>query len=459
MGHPDQVTSRLVEHIVSHRYQSLSANAVAATSTFVLDSLGVALAGSRVPLVPELIELAQRWGQSNDCRIWGSGQRVPAITAAFVNGYQIHNQEWDCVHEPAVVHPMAVVLSTLLAWSEQQGRIDGQRFVSGCNVAVDVATTIGRAARNKLRFFRPAMCGALGATAGIANMLSLDGETTRSALGLCYSQLSGTMQAHVEGSPMLPLQIGINTRAALLAIDLAVRGVQGPRHFLEGDFGYFTLFDCEWDPSVFDLLGTRSEMTQLSHKPFPSGRATHGGVDGALTLQEQLGFTVGDIEEIRVYAPPLVVQLVDRPAQAEMLPAYARLCLPYVVATALLTGDVTVGDFDSQNMSSQERLELAKRIRVLRDANPSLNALAPQRVEVQLRSGRIEELPLPAVLGAPGRPLTRERHLAKFRRAASAGLQPMTPESVSRVIQLVDDLPTISDMTQLVDAMLFEDAA
>jgi len=459
MGHPDQVTSRLVEHIVSHRYQSLSANAVAATSTFVLDSLGVALAGSRVPLVPELIELAQRWGQSNDCRIWGSGQRVPAITAAFVNGYQIHNQEWDCVHEPAVVHPMAVVLSTLLAWSEQQGRIDGQRFVSGCNVAVDVATTIGRAARNKLRFFRPAMCGALGATAGIANMLSLDGETTRSALGLCYSQLSGTMQAHVEGSPMLPLQIGINTRAALLAIDLAVRGVQGPRHFLEGDFGYFTLFDCEWDPSVFDLLGTRSEMTQLSHKPFPSGRATHGGVDGALTLQEQLGFTVGDIEEIRVYAPPLVVQLVDRPARAEMLPAYARLCLPYVVATALLTGDVTVGDFESQNMSSPERLALAKRIRVLRDANPSLNALAPQRVEVQLRSGRIEELALPAVLGAPGRPLTRERHLAKFRRAASAGLQPMTPESVSRVIQLVDDLPTISDMTQLVDAMLFEDAA
>ncbi len=459
MGHPDQVTSRLVEHIVSHRYQSLSANAVAATSTFVLDSLGVALAGSRVPLVPELIELAQRWGQSNDCRIWGSGQRVPAITAAFVNGYQIHNQEWDCVHEPAVVHPMAVVLSTLLAWSEQQGRIDGQRFVSGCNVAVDVATTIGRAARNKLRFFRPAMCGALGATAGIANMLSLDGETTRSALGLCYSQLSGTMQAHVEGSPMLPLQIGINTRAALLAIDLAVRGVQGPRDFLEGDFGYFTLFDCEWDPSVFDLLGTRSETTQLSHKPFPSGRATHGGVDGALTLQEQLGFTVGDIEEIRVYAPPLVVQLVDRPARAEMLPAYARLCLPYVVATALLTGDVTVGDFESQNMSSPERLALATRIRVLRDANPSLNALAPQRVEVQLRSGRIEELPLPAVLGAPGRPLTRERHLAKFRRAASAGLQPMTPESISRVIQLVDDLPTISDMTQLVDAMLFEDAA
>ncbi len=459
MRHPDRVTSNLIDHIISHRYEALSPSAVTATSTFVLDSLGVALAGSRVPLVPELIALAHSWGESNDCRIWGTGQRVPAITAAFVNGYQIHNQEWDCVHEPAVVHPMAVVLSTLLAWSEQQRPIDGKRFVSGCNVAVDVATTIGRAARNKLRFFRPAMCGALGATAGIANILSLDHETTRSALGLCYSQLSGTMQAHVEGSPMLPLQIGVNTRAALLAIDLAVRGVSGPRHFLEGDFGYFTLFDSEWDPAVFERIGTCSEMEHLSHKPFPSGRATHGGVDGALTLQEQLGFATTDIEEIRVYAPPLVVQLVDRPARADMLPAYARLCLPYVVATALLTGEVTVADFDRERLSAPERLALASRIRVLRDTNPALNALAPQRVEVHLRGGQIEELPLPSVLGAPGRPLTRERHLAKFQRAAVAGCQPLRQASISKVIQLVDDLPTITDLTQLVDALMFEDAA
>ncbi|MGA0055271.1 MAG: MmgE/PrpD family protein [Steroidobacteraceae bacterium] len=458
MSPTDRVTAKLIEHVVNHRFDTLSPSAVTATSTFVLDSLGVALAGSRVPLVTGLIDIAHGWGQSTDCRIWGTGQRVPAVTAAFVNGYQIHNQEWDCVHEPAVVHPMAVVLSTLLAWSEQRGQIDGRRFVSGCSVAVDVATTIGRAAKNKLRFFRPAMCGALGATAGIANILRLDVETTRSALGLCYSQLSGTMQAHVEGSPMLPLQIGVNTRAALLAIDLACRGIQGPRDFLEGDFGYFALFDSDWDASAFDQLGLRSEIEHLSHKPFPSGRATHGGVDGALTLQQTLGFSVAEIEELRVYAPPLVVQLVDRPAHPDMLPAYARLCLPYVVATALLTGDVTVGDFDAAALRSRDRLTLAHRIRVLRDDNPSLNALAPQRVEVQLRSGRTEQLPLRAVLGAPGRPLTRERHLAKFRRAATAGLKPLSEQSISKLIHLIDELPAISDMTQLVDAMLFEDA-
>ena len=35
--------------------------------------------------------------------------------------YQIHALEWDCVHEPAVVHPMATLLSALVAAAERRG--------------------------------------------------------------------------------------------------------------------------------------------------------------------------------------------------------------------------------------------------------------------------------------------------------------------------------------------------
>lgn len=447
------ITARLVEHVVSTRFDRLAPEAIEATRIFVLDSLGVALSGTRVPMVATLKETAALWGRGDAARIWGSGERVPAQTAAFVNGYQIHNQEWDCVHEPAVVHPMAVVLATLAAFAEARGGVDGARWVTGCVVAVDVAATIGRAARNKLRFFRPAMCGALGATAGMANILGLDEATTRGALGIAYSQLSGTMQAHVEGSPVLPLQIGFNARAALLAIDLAVRGVDGPRDFLEGPHGYFTLIDPDWDPAVFDGLGARSAITELSHKPFPSGRATHGGVDGLLSLQALHGFRADDLEEAWVLAPPLVRQLVDRPAKAGMAPAYARLCLPYVAATALLTGSVEVADFDPPALQDPRRSALAARIRVRPDANPSLSALAPQRVEVRLRDGSQHAIDLPAVLGAPGRPLSRERHLAKFRRAAASAASPLPTAQVDTIIALVDRLGTLDDVRSVVDAV------
>jgi 2-methylcitrate dehydratase PrpD len=450
------VTARLVEHVTMQAHASLPPAAVAAAKTFVLDSLGVALAGTRVPLVATLKSVAASWGDGEAARIWGTGERVPAATAAFINGYQIHNQEWDCVHEPAVVHPMAVVLATLLAWAEARGGVSGQRLLSGCVLAVDVAATIGSATRSPLRFFRPAMCGALGATAGIAAMLRLDATTTRSALGIACSQLSGTMQAHVEGSPVLPMQIGFNTRAALLAIELATRGVQGPADFLEGPYGYYALFDPDWEPAAYAALGETWRITELSHKPFPSGRATHGGVDGALTLRALHGFELQQIREIRVFAPPLVRQLVDRRPAPDMAASYARLCLPFVTATALLQGTVGVDDFDAAALRDPARQALAARIRVLPDSSSSLNTLAPQRVEIDVDDGRQLALDLPAVLGSPGRPLGRERHLAKFRLAVSSGRQPLPASAAETLIATVDALEQLDDVRRLVDLLSFE---
>jgi 2-methylcitrate dehydratase PrpD len=454
MNTPSSLTHRLVEHVVQTRYESIPEAAHDAAKIFILDSIGVALSGTRVPLVDDLKQLAATWGRGEDARIWGTGERVPAGTAAFINGYQIHNQEWDCVHEPAVVHPMAVVLATLLADAERTGGITGRQLISGCSIAVDVATGIGRSARNKLRFFRPAMCGALGATAALAHWRGFDMHTTRSALGLAYSQLSGTMQAHVEGSPVLPMQIGFNTRAALNAVELAARGIAG-MEFLEGPFGYFTLIDPEWERTALEHIDLQPAICELSHKPFPSGRATHGGVDGALSLCALHAIEVESIRQIRVIAPPLVIQLVDRPARADMAASYARLCLPYVAATALLKGSVDVTDFTPESFADPKRLALASRIVVQRDANPSLNALSPQRVEISLVDGREYAMDLPDVLGAPGRPLSREQHLAKFRRAAASGLRPMPEAGIHRLIELVDQLETLPDVTQLVDALIY----
>jgi len=449
------ITDLLIEHITAARFDALPPAALRAAKTFILDSLGVALSGSRVPMVVELQAVAAAWGSGDACRIWGTGERVPSATAAFINGYQIHNQEWDCVHEPAVVHPMAVVLSTLIAFAEPRPSLTGRHLLLGCSVAVDVATTIGMSARNKLRFFRPAMCGALGATAGIAAMLQLDAATTRSALGLAYSQLSGTMQAHIEGSPVLPMQIGFNTRAALVAIDMATRGIKGPGNFLEGPFGYFALIDPDWFPEPFTDLGRTFRITELAHKPYPSGRATHGGVDGALTLQREHGFSVDDIRQLRVIAPPLVIQLVDRAPSPHMAPSYARLCLPYVAATALLHGTVDVHDFEPAALADPARHALAARICVQRDDNPSLNALAPQRVEVDLCDGRRLALDLSAVLGAPGRPLSAVQHFAKFRRAAESGLRPLPPAQIQALIDAVEQLEDLTAVHSLIDLTLF----
>jgi len=116
----------------------------------------------------------------------------------------------------------------------------------------------------------------------------------------------------------------------------------------------------------------------------------------------------------RFRVPPLTARLVGRPAAAGMSPGYARLCLPYVAAVCLRRGTVGLGDFSAAALSDPQTLELACCFTVLVDANPDPNALAPQRVEIDLAEGRTVACAVTAVLGSPGRPLAPEAARAKF---------------------------------------------
>jgi 2-methylcitrate dehydratase PrpD len=94
------------------------------------------------------------------------------------------------------------------------------------------------------------------------------------------------MQAHVEGSIVLPMQVGFNARAAIQSCDIAAAGLVGPRDVFEGQFGYMPLYEGSFDlQPTWEALGRNRLVTELSHKPYPAGRATHAGIEGIMTLR------------------------------------------------------------------------------------------------------------------------------------------------------------------------------
>src|SRR5215813_14890609 len=228
-------------------------------------------------------------GGAQEATVLGGGERLPLMHAAMLNAYQIHGEEFDCVHEGAVVHPMAASLPVLLGWAEREGGVSGARLIRAVVVAVDVAATLGLCARAPMRFFRPANASGFGATVGLAMLAGLDGEQLRDAIGIYYGQCAGTMQAHAEATPQLAMQMGFAARSAVTAVELARRGMPGPHAPITGEFGYFTLFEGVADPAPFDELGHSWRIIELSCKPFPRGRATHGGIDGLQRLMAEEG--------------------------------------------------------------------------------------------------------------------------------------------------------------------------
>jgi len=448
---PDPIET-FCHHASRTRLHDISLPARQATRTFLLDSLGVGIAGSVGPLCAAVLDAHAGAGPA---RVLGRRVALAPASAALANAYQVHNSEFDCVHDAAVVHPMAVLLGAVLAVVDcADGPVPGDEFLAALTAGVDIACRIGAASRSPMRFFRPATAGAFGATAAAARLSGLDEQHMLAAMGITLSQLCGTMQAHTEGSPLLPLQAGFNARNAVVSCQLAARGVTGPRQVLEGAYGYFALFDGEHDREALlrDLGGIWS-IVEVSHKPFPSGRATHGVVDACLELMREHGFSARDVSSVEAAVPPLTHRLVGRPPRDDMQSNYARLCGAYVAACALRHGGVGLDDFSDAALGHADTLALARRIRIEADASGDPNVLAPVTVSVRLDDGTQLSRTLDVVYGAPGKPMGREAHLDKFRANCAASASPVAPEQVEQTIAAVDALEQCRDVRGVLELL------
>ena len=120
---------RFAEHVAGTDYEDLPESAAVATRTFLLDTLGVGVAGSAGPWTRRLIETQRLSCPGDHARVWSHGTRLSATGAAVCNAYQIHNAEFDCVHEGAVVYTFTVPVAAALAWAEREGGVGGRDFL------------------------------------------------------------------------------------------------------------------------------------------------------------------------------------------------------------------------------------------------------------------------------------------------------------------------------------------
>jgi 2-methylcitrate dehydratase PrpD len=338
--------------------------------------------------------------------------RAACADPAFGNGFAIHCLEWDAVHEGAVVHAMSVVTAALLASSHRGGGSDPEAFLTALAVGVDIASGLGIAATGPMRFFRPATAGVIGAALAVARLEQLAPPPAlrfADVLGFAYSFAGGTMQAHVEGSIALPLQIGRAAQAAIQAVDFTRAGLTAPHAVLEGLFGYAALIEPLDLSSYTATLGQKWHISDISTKPFPSGRASHGALGALQQLRDHAlkGVALHDIAGIVLHAPPLIQRLVGRRYRPGADPSINRLCLGFLAPLMLRDGFIDPR-LDTTDAS------LAGRTEVVVDTNPDGNAMNPQRLVVTLSDGQMIERHIPATLGSPASPMDAATAASKY---------------------------------------------
>jgi 2-methylcitrate dehydratase PrpD len=379
------------------------------------DTLAVGAAGAASDAAERLLSALYPWGKGGTSRLFCIG-KLTAPTAAFFNGFAIHCLEWDAVHEPAVVHALSVVTAALLADGDAhighgvEDSIAAEEFLTALAVGVDIACGLGIAATGPMRFFRPATAGVIGAALAVARLAGLSRDRMADVLGLAYSFAGGTMQAHVEGSIALPLQIGRAAQAAVEAVQLVRAGMSAPHDVLEGPFGYAALIEPLDLARYTTTLGQVWRISEISVKPYPSGRASHG----VLATLAELRQSERSIAGITAHVPPLIHRLVGRPYHSDMTPAYARLCLPLLCALMLRDGRIDPRRFTLESFADTEIRALAAKVAIVLDDNPDGNALSPQHLVIRYADGSSAEIPIPHTLGSPDAPLSTAQFAQKY---------------------------------------------
>ncbi len=408
-GAPDRAATQAILAFAAARH-GLPPGVARTARRLAADTLAVAHAGSTAPGADAVVQVARRSGAGADAPLIGGGGRLAAPAAALVNGWRIHCLEWDAVHEPAVVHALSVVTAAVHAVAHRAGGVDADDALEALAVGVEIASLLGEAAAHPLRFFRPATAGVMGAAVAAARLIGAD---TAAALGFALVQAAGTMQAHVEGSPALALQVGLAARAAVTAADCAAAGLSAPADMLEGPYGWTALYDPgDLGPEVA-ALGRRWRIEEVSIKPWPCGRAAHGLL-GALEGR-------GDVGRIEAHVPLLVARLVGRPWTDAMTPAWARLCLPFLSALMLSEGRIDPRRFEPSAFLDPGLRALGARLSIAVDAGPDPNALVPQRLRLDG-----EEIVVEAMAGHPLVPRTEADTRAKEALALSLSKDPVT---------------------------------
>ena len=444
------LAGRLARFTASLRFEALPADVVDSVRLRLLDTLGLALAGSRADFAPALLSVVD--GERGPCTVLGTSHTAPAPLAILANGALAHGLDFDDTHAASITHASSVVLPTVLAVAEARG-LDGRAAITAAVAGYEAITRLGMAASGAFHdrgWHATAVCGPFAAALAAGRCAGLDVVQLEAALGIAGSCASGVLEFLEDGSWVKRLHPGWAGHAGALAATLARGGFTGPATILDGRFGFYATFLGKApDTGPFETLGREWETLRIAFKPYPCCHYNHAYLDCALELRAAHGIAIEAIEAIECHVPPGEVPIVCEPAESKARPRTtyeAQFSLPFSVASAFVDGHVGVDTYAPARLGDPRVLGLASRVRYATDACSRFPAVFPGRVRVRLTDGRTVETRAEDGRGGPARPLAREAVVQKFRANAARALTPSQVDELEHAALALDRLPSVASI-------------
>src|SRR5271166_2622401 len=356
------LTLALAERASALCYYELPAPVRELVRQCVLDYLGVTIAGAQDPLVRILLDEMAAAGGSPQASVIGHSIRVPALSAALVNGAAAHALDYDDVNMAMPGHPSVAILPGLLALAELKGS-SGREVVTAFVAGYETACRIGAALQPghyNLGFHSTGTVGAFGAAAACARLLGLDAEATAMALGIAGTQAAGLKSQF--GTMCKPFHAGKAAQNGLLAARLAARGFSSRADIVECVQGFALTHGPNFSPDAA-LAAPKTGLHLLANlfKYHAACYLTHAPIECARRLRKEHRLTPEAITGISLRLDASCERVCNIPAPVDGL--QSKFSLRQTVAMALAGVDTaSLGAYSSENARDPGLIRLRERL-------------------------------------------------------------------------------------------------
>jgi len=446
---------QLANFVVRMTYEDLSEEARQQLKIRILDALGCAIGALEGPPIKMLRAQIEDFGGNPLATLIGGGKSAPDRAALYNSAlvrYLDYNDSYIAKKETC--HP-SDNLGAVLAASEYAHK-SGREFLTALALAYQVQCRLSDVAPVRAKGFDHTTQGAYAVAAGVSKALGLDQGRVANAVaisGTAYNALRVTRTGSL--SNWKGLAYPDTAFGATHAAFLAMRGITGPLEVFEGNKGLMDAITGR-----FELDWTRENLEAVrrtSVKKYNAEFHSQSALEGVLELRAAHHIRPEEIESISIDIFDVAYHIIgggeEGDKQQVRTKEEADHSLTYMVAVALLDGDVSPAQYMPERIVRVDVQSLLRRVTIQPDEALSnrFPAEMPCLIQITLKDGRKLSIERQDYEGFYTHPMAWEKVVAKFERLAAtytdAGQRAAIVETVAHL-----ETKEAEQLTQLLGA-------
>ncbi len=448
---PTQV-QRLARYAARASFNDLSPASRAQLPIHILDSLGCCIAALGAGPVQACREQVADFGGSGPCTLIGGGQANPVYAAFWHTALVRYVDFMDNFLAPTETCHTADNFGVALTAAEYAGG-SGRDLMLGVALGYTVQSRFVDHANFMTRGFDHTAQLAFSLNAAAGRLLGMSEAQIAHAIAMAAS--SDASFAVIRAKPLSQWKGLASAQSALGAMNalfLARRGVQGPLQVIEGPFGIDHLLGMQiripWETEGYEgvVESTIKQYNAVIHSQSAIScmlELTHQHTidpEKVIAIEAEVTRITYDFTGGGLYGVDKVVRTKEQ----------ADHNLPYLLAVALLDGDVMPVQFAPERIQRADVQALMKKVAVR--PNQEYTEVYPQQmpamITVRLQDGTVYEHEVQDYLGMPSHPFTWENEVAKFDRLVAGRVDATLSREIKEAVRTLEGIQ-VKDLTEL----------